>query len=238
MYRVTGSAHKKLFNPFPNKPWFLRVCSSSLLKTLGEKEKLLVTSNFSFSHSIFYPFGKLSSISIKFKIGVCKLSLIGRLQNLSFGKGLIKVGLGRRKKVNDFSNNPKTVARISYLVKILLTEQSRLFSKYLQLMSIFLKCFHFDGCIMIIYRIGVHIMIRWRSQNTQIAKNVYPRQPVRAAHGDMGQASLQMQLSPLVKEQCSFNFKIFKVKVYSIDNTRSTAHFDFLFFFFQILEVI
>ena len=22
-----------LFNPFPNKPWFLRVCSTSLLKT-------------------------------------------------------------------------------------------------------------------------------------------------------------------------------------------------------------
>ena len=43
-------------NPFPNKPWFLRVCSTSLLKTLWEKEKLLVTSNFSFSHSVFYPF--------------------------------------------------------------------------------------------------------------------------------------------------------------------------------------
>ena len=38
-----------LINPFPNKPWFLRVCSTSLLKTLWEKEKLLVTSNFSFS---------------------------------------------------------------------------------------------------------------------------------------------------------------------------------------------
>ena len=45
------------FNPFPNKPWFLRVCRTSLLKTLWEKEKLFVTSNFSFSHSIFYPFG-------------------------------------------------------------------------------------------------------------------------------------------------------------------------------------
>ena len=41
------------FNPFPNKPWFLRVCSKSLLKTLWEKEKLLVTSNFSFSHRVF-----------------------------------------------------------------------------------------------------------------------------------------------------------------------------------------
>ena len=32
-----------------NKPWFLRVCSRSLFKTLWEKEKLLVASNFSFS---------------------------------------------------------------------------------------------------------------------------------------------------------------------------------------------
>ena len=45
-----------VFNPFPNKPWFLRVCSTSLLKTLWEKEKLLVMSNFSFTHSVFYPF--------------------------------------------------------------------------------------------------------------------------------------------------------------------------------------
>ena len=49
-------------NLFPNKPWFLRVCNTSLLKTLWEKEKLLVMSNFSFSHSAFYPFGKLSAI--------------------------------------------------------------------------------------------------------------------------------------------------------------------------------
>ena len=28
--------------PFPNKPWFLRVCSTNLLKTLWEKEKLLI----------------------------------------------------------------------------------------------------------------------------------------------------------------------------------------------------
>ena len=41
-------------NPFTNKPWFLRVCSTSLLKTVWEKEKRLVTSNFSFSHSVFY----------------------------------------------------------------------------------------------------------------------------------------------------------------------------------------
>ena len=32
-------------NPFPNKPRFLRVCSTSLLKTLREKEILLITSS-------------------------------------------------------------------------------------------------------------------------------------------------------------------------------------------------
>ena len=47
---------REWFSPFSNKPWFLRVCSTSLSKTLWEKEKLLVRSNFSFSHSVFYPF--------------------------------------------------------------------------------------------------------------------------------------------------------------------------------------
>ena len=49
-------------------PW-----ETSLLKTLWEKEKLLVMSNFSFSHSVFYLFGELSSIFVKFEIVVCKL---------------------------------------------------------------------------------------------------------------------------------------------------------------------
>ena len=43
------------FNHFPNKPCFLRVWNSSLLKTLWENEKMLVTSIFSFSHNVFYP---------------------------------------------------------------------------------------------------------------------------------------------------------------------------------------
>ena len=58
-------------DPFPNKPWFLHVCSTSLLKTPWEKEKLLVTSNFSFSHSVFYPFEEVSAIFIKSEIVVC-----------------------------------------------------------------------------------------------------------------------------------------------------------------------
>ena len=64
------------FNLFPNnfKPLFSLVCCTSLLKTLWEKEKLLIWSNFSFSHSIFYPSGELFTIFIEFEIVVCKLS--------------------------------------------------------------------------------------------------------------------------------------------------------------------
>ena len=71
--------HLKLFIPFPNKPLFLLVCSASLLKTLPEKEKLLLTSNFSFSLSVFYTFRELSAIFIKFKIVICKLCQFGRV---------------------------------------------------------------------------------------------------------------------------------------------------------------
>ena len=52
------------------------ICTN-LLKTLREKEKLLLTSNFSFSDSVFYPFGELPAIFIKFKIVVCKLFRFG-----------------------------------------------------------------------------------------------------------------------------------------------------------------
>ena len=67
-------------NPFPNKPWSLRVYSLSLLKTLGKKEKLLVTSNFSFSLVVFYPFREqhVSGIFNKYD----------RLQTLSVWKSL------------------------------------------------------------------------------------------------------------------------------------------------------
>ena len=66
-------------SPFPNKPWILRVCSTSLLKLLWEKEKLLRTSNLSFSHSVFYLVGELSATFIEFEIVVCKLCQFGRV---------------------------------------------------------------------------------------------------------------------------------------------------------------
>ena len=57
-----------LINPFPNKPWFLRVQYKSFENTVG---------NFFFSHSVSYPFGKLSAIFIKFKIVICKVFQFG-----------------------------------------------------------------------------------------------------------------------------------------------------------------
>ena len=43
------------------------------------KRRLLVTSNFSFSNNVFYLFGELSAIFIKFEIFVCKLFEFGRV---------------------------------------------------------------------------------------------------------------------------------------------------------------
>ena len=68
-----------LFNPFQNKPLFLRVCSQSLLKTLQYKEKLLLTSNFSFPTVFTSLFGEISVIFIKSKIVICKLFQFGRI---------------------------------------------------------------------------------------------------------------------------------------------------------------
>ena len=56
-------------------------------ETLWEKEKLLVTSNFSFSHSVFNPFGELSTIFKKFEIVVCKLFSLKASKIHPLGKG-------------------------------------------------------------------------------------------------------------------------------------------------------
>ena len=79
---ATWPNKENLFNPSQNKPLFLRVCSASLLKTLQEKEKLLVTSNFSFSHIVFYPFEELPAIFIKSDNVVCELFQFGTVKNI------------------------------------------------------------------------------------------------------------------------------------------------------------
>ena len=70
-----GSACKLLYLTFSQtSPGFCSFCSTSILKTLWKKEKLCVTSNVSFFHSVFYPLRKVSAIFIQFN---------GRLQSLS-----------------------------------------------------------------------------------------------------------------------------------------------------------
>ena len=49
-------------------------------KTLQEKEKLLVTRKFSFSHRVFCLLQELFSISINFEIVLCKLFQFGSLK--------------------------------------------------------------------------------------------------------------------------------------------------------------
>ena len=53
------------------------------------KGEIARNDNFSFSHSVFYPFRELSAIFIKFENVVCNLFQFGTVQNLSFGKGLV-----------------------------------------------------------------------------------------------------------------------------------------------------
>ena len=76
---ISKWCNREWVNPFPNSPWSLHVCSASLLKTLWEKEKLLVTSNFSFSQSVFYLFEGLSAVISKTEIVICKLFQFGRI---------------------------------------------------------------------------------------------------------------------------------------------------------------
>ena len=81
-YFFLNLCNMNVFNGFPNKPLFLRVCSISLLKTLSEKEKLLVTSNFSFSHSVFYPFVELSPLF--HEVYKCRLQSLSNWKSLNF----------------------------------------------------------------------------------------------------------------------------------------------------------
>ena len=53
-------------------PGFYVSAVQVIWKHCGKRRKL-ITSNFSFSHSVFYTFGELSAIFIEFEIVVCKL---------------------------------------------------------------------------------------------------------------------------------------------------------------------
>ena len=65
------SRNSGLFTLSQTSPCFY-VSAIQVLKTLWEKEKLLSTSNFSFSQSVLYPFGEVSAIFSKSEIVICK----------------------------------------------------------------------------------------------------------------------------------------------------------------------
>ena len=87
MYMYEQYTSWEKFNPFSNKPWFLRDCSTSLSQTLGKGETAC-NKQFLLFPQCFLPFEELYAIFIKFKIVICKLFQFGWVQNLSFGKGL------------------------------------------------------------------------------------------------------------------------------------------------------
>ena len=58
--------HRLLYGkPFREQLLVFNMCAVHLLKTLREKENLLVTRNASFPNSVFYRCGQFSPISIK-----------------------------------------------------------------------------------------------------------------------------------------------------------------------------
>ena len=75
-----------LVNLFPNKPLFLRVCSSCLENSVG-KEETARKEQFLFPHFVFLQFGEISSIFINSKIVVCKLVQFRKVKFV-VGKGL------------------------------------------------------------------------------------------------------------------------------------------------------
>ena len=81
-----------MFNPFPNNPWFWRVCSTSVLKTEWEKEKLLMPSKFLLFPQCFLPFlENYLPFSSNSKLSSANSFQFGRVQHLSFGKGLTRI---------------------------------------------------------------------------------------------------------------------------------------------------
>ena len=66
-------------NPFQNKPLFLCVCSTNLLKILWERRNCSSPAISPFPSHVF-PFEEILANFIKFKIVLCKLLQFGRLK--------------------------------------------------------------------------------------------------------------------------------------------------------------
>ena len=84
----TATVHQSAaLKPFPNKPCFLRVCSINLSKTMWEKEKLLVTSNFSFSQCFLSLLEKFLPCSFNLKLSSANSSSLDESKIGCLGEG-------------------------------------------------------------------------------------------------------------------------------------------------------
>ena len=70
--------HVYLLSLSQTSPGF-HVFAVQVFRKHWEKEKLLVMRDFSFSHTVFYPYGELSAIFIKFEIVICNLFQFGKV---------------------------------------------------------------------------------------------------------------------------------------------------------------
>ena len=75
-------------NPFPNKPWFLTCLRYKSFEIIVGKGEIARNNNFSFSQSVFYPFGELCAIFIKSEIVFCNSFSSDQSKSLSLGKDL------------------------------------------------------------------------------------------------------------------------------------------------------
>ena len=77
-------------NHFPNKPWFLHVSSTSLLKTLCEKEKLLASINiFLLFLQCFLPIRRTFPLSSNLKLSLANCLSLEESKKLSLRKKVV-----------------------------------------------------------------------------------------------------------------------------------------------------
>ena len=69
----------RITQPFLKQALVFMYLENKSFETQLEKKKLLSTSNFFFSNSVFYPYEELPTILIKFQIVVCKLFQLWRV---------------------------------------------------------------------------------------------------------------------------------------------------------------
>ena len=75
-------------NSLPHNPNFYQPRERSILKTSWEKEKMLVTSIFSFSHNLFYPTKDRNRHFSNTAFVVCKCFQFGQSQNFVVFKSI------------------------------------------------------------------------------------------------------------------------------------------------------